>query len=353
MTSSPSAACDDLRAGEEHPRRLGHDDEVGERRRVGAAAGRDAGDDRDLRDLRGESSTLRAEDPPVAGERRVALLQPGAAGLDEADHRRAGARRRARITRTIESACASPSEPPMKARVLGVAEDRPAADSPGARDDAVARPGALAEPRRDAPPCAAARSVPGSQSSSSRSSGGRGQRLGRTSARLDQRSSAHSAPRQRTALWPPKPNEFEIATRGSGRRRCPAVSARALAGDVVEVELRVALLPADGRRRDSRGAAPRPWRSPRPRPAAPSRCPIADLVERDRDARAARSPSASLQRLGLGAVVERRRGAVGVDVVDVAPARARRRRARARSPAPPRGPSARARSGGGRPSVAA
>ena len=64
---------------------------------------------------RAESSTLAAEDPPVAGERRVALLQPGAAGLDEADDRRARLGRRARITRTIESACASPSEPPMNA----------------------------------------------------------------------------------------------------------------------------------------------------------------------------------------------------------------------------------------------
>ena len=96
------------------PRRLGHDDEVGERRRVGAAAGRDAADDRDLRHLL-EQLDAGAEDPAVAGERRVALLQAGAAGLDEADDRRAGAAGQLASRATIESACASPSEPPMNA----------------------------------------------------------------------------------------------------------------------------------------------------------------------------------------------------------------------------------------------
>ena len=97
-----------------------------------------------------------------------------------------------------------------------------------------------------------------------------------------------------------------------------------LAGHVVEVEVRVALAPADGRRGDARAAAPRPWRSPRPRRRrrAGGRSPT---CRGDRDLR---RPLAErqLERLGLGAVVERGRGAVRVHVVDRRPARARRRR---------------------------
>ena len=55
-------------AGQEHARVLSHHDPVGQRRRVGAAAGREAGDDRDLRDLARERDRP-PEDPPVAAER--------------------------------------------------------------------------------------------------------------------------------------------------------------------------------------------------------------------------------------------------------------------------------------------
>ena len=80
----------DARAGQEHRRALGHHHEVGERRRVRAAAGRHAGDDRDLRDAARQPHAL-AEDAPVAAERRDAVVHARPARCDEADHRRAGA----------------------------------------------------------------------------------------------------------------------------------------------------------------------------------------------------------------------------------------------------------------------
>ena len=153
---------DDLRPGEEHARVLGHHDEVGQRGRVGAAAGRDAGEDRDLRHLARELDAG-AEDAAVAGEGGVALLQAGAAGADEADHRRAGVAghpHRADDRVGVDFAEAAAEE----GRVLGVTEDRPAVDFTGARGDAVAR----ASPARRGAcwrrRCASAGSVPGSQS---------------------------------------------------------------------------------------------------------------------------------------------------------------------------------------------
>ena len=59
---------DHARAGEEHRRVLGHDDQVGQRRRVRAAAGGGAGHDRDLGDHAGQPDRV-TEDPPVAGQR--------------------------------------------------------------------------------------------------------------------------------------------------------------------------------------------------------------------------------------------------------------------------------------------
>ena len=92
VISSPIASGTTLGPGQEHPRVLGHHDEVGQRRRVGAAAGGDAGEDRDLRHL-ARQLDAGAEDAAVAGEGGVALLQAGAAGADEADHRGAARRR--------------------------------------------------------------------------------------------------------------------------------------------------------------------------------------------------------------------------------------------------------------------
>ena len=53
-----------------------------------------------------------AEDPPVAAERRGALLHPRAARLDEPDDRDPTRAPRSASTRTIVSAWRSPSEPP-------------------------------------------------------------------------------------------------------------------------------------------------------------------------------------------------------------------------------------------------
>ena len=70
--------ADHSRAGQEHRGVRGHHDQVGERGRVGAAARRSSGDDRDLRDKTRHRDRL-AEDPPVAGQRRGPLLHPRAA----------------------------------------------------------------------------------------------------------------------------------------------------------------------------------------------------------------------------------------------------------------------------------
>jgi len=73
-------------AGDEHAGGLRHQHEIGERRRIGAAAGRGAGDDGDLRHVPGHRDVL-VEDPAVPVERGSPLLHPRAAGLDEADDR--------------------------------------------------------------------------------------------------------------------------------------------------------------------------------------------------------------------------------------------------------------------------
>ena len=165
----------DLGAGEEHPRVGGHHDEVGQRRRVGAAAGGDAADDRDLRHLARELDAG-AEDAAVAGQRRVALLQAGAAGADEADHRGAGVAghpQQADDRLGVDFAERAAEE----ARVLGVAEDRPAADLAGAGDDAVARasPARRAAARRRrcaaAGSCRGRRAPPAARAASARPAG--------------------------------------------------------------------------------------------------------------------------------------------------------------------------------------
>jgi hypothetical protein len=139
----------DARAGEEHRGLLGHHDQVGERRGVGAAARRGAGDDRDLGHDAGQAHGL-TEDATVAAQRRGALLHARAAGLDEADNRDPGApgglqHAHDRVGVALAQRAA------QEAPVLGVAGDRAAVDQAGGADDAVAGHRALAEPaRRDA-----------------------------------------------------------------------------------------------------------------------------------------------------------------------------------------------------------
>ena len=197
---------DDFRPGEEHPRVLGHHHEVGERGRVGAATGRDAGEDRDLRHLAGELDAG-PEDAAVAGQGGVALLQAGAAGADEADHRRAGVAghpHRADDRVGVDLAEAAAEE----GRVLGVTEDRAAVDFAGARGDAVTGRGALTEAQAGD---AAAQRPEGPRVAEHLQLAER--RVGRCGRRgFD--GGGHQAARAMTALWPPKPNELEIATRG-------------------------------------------------------------------------------------------------------------------------------------------
>ena len=155
-------------------------------------------------------------------------------------------------------------------------------------------------------------SEPASHSTSAARSGR--QPLGRRPARGPSavEGHAHAASKQSTALWPPNPNEFESAIGGrpfglqragprSGRSRgralAPAPRSPASAGPCVSRSARMVATASTA-------------------PAAPSRCPIADLVE-DTGISPAWSPSASLIAVVSARVVERRRGAVGVDVVDV------------------------------------
>ena len=84
---------DDLGSGDEHLRDLvGHDHEIGDRRRVDGAAGARPGDQADLRHhaARGD---VAPEDFRVAPERHDALLNARAARIVDTDHRCAGAHR--------------------------------------------------------------------------------------------------------------------------------------------------------------------------------------------------------------------------------------------------------------------
>ena len=76
-------------AGDEHVAGVAHhEDEVGHRRRIDVAAGARPHDHADLRDdARGDDVAL--EHLAVAAERRHALLDARAAGVEQADDRRA------------------------------------------------------------------------------------------------------------------------------------------------------------------------------------------------------------------------------------------------------------------------
>ena len=192
-------------AGQEHVGPLGHDHEVGERGRVGAAAGRGAADHRDLRDLAAQGDVL-AEDAGVARERRGALLHARAAGLDEADDGRAGAPGEAQDPDDRVGVLLAERAAEVR-RVLRVAEDRPAVDAAGAGDDAVTGPRLLAHPAR-----AHVRAQQGERAAVA-------ERLealdrGKTLALLigADHLDGHATSRQRTALCPPKPNALDRAT---------------------------------------------------------------------------------------------------------------------------------------------
>jgi hypothetical protein len=78
----------DVGAGDEHvARALDHEDEIGHRRRVDVAARAGAHDDRDLRDD-AAGDDVAPEHLAVAAEGGDALLDAGAAGVEQADDRR-------------------------------------------------------------------------------------------------------------------------------------------------------------------------------------------------------------------------------------------------------------------------
>ncbi len=127
-----------IRAGHGHVGGvLHHEDEVGHRRRVDRAAGAGAHDERDLgHDARGDDIAL--EDLGVAGEARNTLLDAGAAGIIEADHRRADLEGLVHdltdlLGVRLRQAAAEHGE------VLTEGEDQPAVDGAVAGDHTVAR----------------------------------------------------------------------------------------------------------------------------------------------------------------------------------------------------------------------
>ena len=128
---------DHFGAGDEHVRGLfDHEDEVGHRRRVDGAAGAGAHDQADLRDHAG-ALDVADEDVAVGAERDDALLDPGAAGVVDPDHRRPDlggeVHHLAHLLRHhLAEAAAEDGE------VLGEDEDRSAFDRAVAGDDGVA-----------------------------------------------------------------------------------------------------------------------------------------------------------------------------------------------------------------------
>ena len=128
---------DHFGAGDEHVRGLfDHEDEVGHRRRVDGAAGAGAHDQADLgNDAR--AFDVADEDVAVGAERDDPLLDPGAAGVVDPDHRRPDlggeVHHLAHLLRHhLAEAAAEDRE------VLGEDEHRPPFDRPVAGDDRVA-----------------------------------------------------------------------------------------------------------------------------------------------------------------------------------------------------------------------
>ena len=207
----------------------------------------------------------------------------------------APARPASRSTRMIDSACGLAERAAEVGRVLRVAEDGPAVDAAGAGDHAVARARLLAHAlghdvraQEGQRPLVAQLFEPlqRREPAVDLSDGRLSDNLRCLDLAVD--GDAHAASRHNTALWPPNPNAFESAI---GR---PPVHLQGLGlvRHVVEVHALLLLLPAQG----GRGHLSRRARmvaTASTAPAAPSRCPIADLVE-DTGISPAWSPSASL-----------------------------------------------------------
>ena len=187
--------------------------------------------------------------------------------------------------------------------VLGVAVNLAGGRRGRGREHAVA--GRAARPSAaSAPACAAAAASP-DRSTSSRSSGSR-------------RSSGRSS-RARLMLPPDTARRCGHRSRTSSRGRSRAAArwpaADATRPDVVEIELLVRLGQTDRRRRHAVGEGQQRGHRLH-RSGGAQQVPDRRLGRGDRY-RTRALPEGELDRLGLGAVVQRCGGAVGVDVVDL------------------------------------
>ena len=214
------------------------------------------------------------------------------------------------------SAWTSPSDPPRKRRVLRVAEDRPAADLAGTGDDAVAGRRPLAEPDRgDAAaqrPEAAGIAEQLELLRSAVVTLGEGRGAEQSHGRRDGRGGQSGGEAEDGVVTAEAEGVGD--PRPAGPRRC-SIGLRLL-GHVVEVEPLFGAAPSRRSAARPGGAATSTVAIASTAPAAPSRWPIADLVELTGMLGRALAQG-QLQRHRLAAVVERGRGAVGVDVVDV------------------------------------
>ena len=128
----------DVGAGDEHVARvLHHEDEVGHGGRVDVAAGARPHDDGDLRDDAGGHDVAR-EHLAVAAERVDAFLDAGAAGIEQADDRRAVLQRHVLDLGHL-AGVALRQRAADDGEVLGEDVDDAAVDGAPAGDDAVAR----------------------------------------------------------------------------------------------------------------------------------------------------------------------------------------------------------------------
>ena len=211
---------------------LGHDDEVGQRGRVGAAAGRRAADHGDLRDLAATARRARGRSARSRPSAADALLHARAAGLDEADDGRAGAagepqHAHDRVGVLLAERAAEVATGPARSRT-------PGGRRRGRRRRSRRRRGGPSRPcGASARPSAAASASRGSQSASRRSSGesrsiaasridlrrvmrppGRGRRCGRRSRT---RSTARRRAGRRCRACGPRSGR----SRGRAPRRAP------------------------------------------------------------------------------------------------------------------------------------
>ena len=179
-----------VRAGDEHVARVAHhEDEVGHRRRIDVAAGARPHDQRNLRDDAGREHVA-LEHLAIAAERRDALLDARAAGVEQADDRRAvldrhvldlGDLLRVRLAERAAE----------HGEILGENIDRAAVDGAPAGDHAVARNLGL-------PPCRSRRSGAGRTCRTPRTSRGRaGVRCARARSACPWRAGPRCAARRR------------------------------------------------------------------------------------------------------------------------------------------------------------